>query len=135
MPVRSIIFKEQRLVVTFEEGRVTFNDMLANLDRLASDPDFDPTFNQLSDASLATDTDLSSANIRLLYQRSVFSLTSRRAVVAPNAFTYGMARMIQAYVEISKAAVHVEIFRDQASALAWLGISDDFLNSRINLGL
>lgn len=129
MPVRSVIFKELRLVVTFEEGRVTFDDMLANLNRLANDPDFNPEFNQLSDASLATDSDLSSANIRLLYQRQVFSPTSRRAVVAPNDFTYGMARMIQSYVEMSKAAVQVQIFRDRSSALGWLGVSEDSLTS------
>lgn len=127
MPVRSVIYKELRLVVTFEEGRVTFDEMLANLDRLAKDPDFNPEFNQLSDASLATDTDLSSDNIRRLYQQPVFSATSRRAVIAPTDFTYGMARMIEAYVNLSEAAVLVEVFRDRASALKWLGVSEDFL--------
>ena len=129
MPVRSIICKEQRLVVTIEKGRVTFDDMQANLNRLANDPDFDPAFNQLSDASLATETDLSSDNIRLLYQRRVFSATSSRAVIAPTDFTYGMARMIQAYVESSRAAVNVLVFRDRASALKWLGIAEDALKS------
>ena len=129
MPVRSVIFKELRLVVTFEEGRVTFDEMRANLERLAADPDFDPEFNQLSDASRATDSDLSSANVRLLYRRRVFSPTSRRAVVASDKFTYGMARMIQAYVEMSKAAVEVQIFRDRSSALEWLGIFEDPIRS------
>jgi len=110
-----------------EDARqATFDDMLANLDRIASDPDFDPEFNQLSDASLATDTDLSAENIRRLYQRPVFSATSRRAVIAPTNFAYGMARMIQVYVESSRAAVRVEVFRDRAAALKWLGVSDDF---------
>ena len=67
MPVRSVIYKEQRLVVTIEEGRVTFDDMLANQNRLVNDPDFDPEFNQLSDATLATDTDLSEHNLKMLY--------------------------------------------------------------------
>ena len=129
MPVRSVIFKELRLVVTVEEGRVTFDEMRANLERLAADPDFDPEFNQLSDASRATDSDLSSANVRLLYRRRVFSPTSRRAVVASDKFTYGMARMIQAYVEMSKAAVEVQIFRDRSSALEWLGIFEDPIRS------
>jgi hypothetical protein len=87
MPVRSIIHKKQRLVVTLEEGRVTFDDMRANLDRLLNDPDFDPEFNQLSDASLATDTDLAPNNLSRLYDRRVFSDASRRAVIAPTAFT------------------------------------------------
>jgi hypothetical protein len=114
-------------VVTTEEGRVTLADMLANQDRLLEDPEFDPEFNQLSDATLATDTDLSANNVRILYQRKVFSPSSRRAVIAPNAFTYGMARMLQSYVELSKNPSQVAVFRDRASALKWLGVAEDIL--------
>jgi len=129
MPVRSAIYKDKRLVVTIEEGRVTFSDMLANHNRLLNDPDFNPEFNQLSDASLATDTDLSASNARSLYYRKIFSPTARRAVVAPSEFTYGVARMLQTYVELSKNGPVVEVFRDRASALKWLGISDDLLQT------
>jgi hypothetical protein len=124
MPVRSVINKGLRLVVTIEEGRVTFEDMLANQDRLLEDPDFDPGFNQLSDATLATDTDLAPNNLGMLYQRRVFSTTSRRAVIAPTPFTYGMARMLETYVELSNNGPLVEVFHDRASALQWLGVSD-----------
>jgi len=127
MPVRSAIYKEKRLVVTVEEGRVTFGDMAANQDRLLNDPDFDPEFNQLSDATLATDTDLSASNARLLYDRRVFATTARRAVVAPSAFTYGIARMLQTYVELSRNGPLVAVFRDRASALQWLGVSEEEL--------
>jgi len=129
MPVRSAIYKDKRLVVTIEEGRVTFSDMLANHNRLLNDPDFNPEFNQLSDATLATDTDLSASNARSLYHRKIFSPTARRAVVAPSEFTYGVARMLQTYVELSKNGPVVEVFRDRASALKWLGISDDLLQT------
>jgi hypothetical protein len=127
MPVRSVIYKQQRLVVTIEEGRVTFEDMLANQNRLLNDPDFDPGFNQLSDATLATDTDLAPNNLGMLYERQIFSSTSRRAVVAPTSFTYGMARMLEAYVELSNNGPIVEVFRDRASAVKWLGVSEDSL--------
>lgn len=126
MPVRSTIYKEHRLVVTIEEGRVTFADMQANQDRLLNDPDFDPQFNQLSDATLATDTDLSAGNVQMLYNRRVLSPTSRRAVVAPTDFAYGMARMLQTWVGLSKTAHPTEVFRDRPSALRWLGVSEDF---------
>lgn len=126
MPVRSTIHKEHRLVITIEEGRVTFANMQANQDRLLNDPDFAPDFNQLSDASLATDTDLTAGNVPLLYSRRVFSATSRRAVVAPTDFAYGMARMLQTYVDLSETAHPVEVFRDRGSALRWLGIPEDF---------
>src|SRR5215467_9157062 len=129
MPVRSVINKELRLVVTIEEGRVTFEDMQANQDRLLEDPDFDPGFNQLSDATLATDTDLAPNNLGILYQRRVFSTTSRRAVIAPTPFTYGMARMLETYVELSNNGPLVEVFHDRASALKWLGVSEDSLRT------
>jgi len=129
MPVRSAIYKEKRLVVTIEEGRVTFGDMLANHDRLLNDPDFNPEFNQLSDATLATDTDLSASNATTLYDRKVFSPTARRAVVAPSEFTYGVARMLQTYVELSRNGPVVEVFRDRAAALKWLGVSDDLVQT------
>lgn len=129
MPVRSVIHKQQRLVVTIEEGCVTFNDMRANQDRLLNDPDFDPEFDQLSDATLATDSDLMESNLRTLYGRRVFSDTSRRAVIAPTDFSYGMARLLQAYVELSKNGPVVQVFRDRPSALKWLGLSDDLAAS------
>lgn len=129
MSVRSVIYKQHRLVLTIEEGRVTLADMLANQERLLSDPEFDPGFDQLSDATLATDTDLSANNIRMLYERKTFSPASRRAVVAPNAFTYGMARMLQSYVELSNNPSQVSVFRDRASALKWLGITEDVLQA------
>lgn len=114
-------------MVTIEEGRVTFDDMRANQDRLLNDPDFDPEFNQLSDATLATDTDLSADNVRTLFKRRVFSTTARRAVIAPSEFAYGMARMLETYVELSKNGPLVAVFRDRASALKWLGVSEDSL--------
>lgn len=127
MPVRSVIYTQQRLVVTIEEGCVTFNDMKANQDRLLADPDFNPEFNQLSDATLATDTDLTADGIRTLFRRRVFSAESRRAVVAPTAFAFGMARMIETYAELSNNASEVQVFHDRAAALEWLGISKDEL--------
>jgi len=127
MPVSSVIYKNQRLVVTIEEGFVAFADMWANHDRLLGEPEFDSTFNQLSDASLATGTDLTAEKVRTLFNRKVFSDTSRRAVVAPTEFTYGMARMLQTYVELSGFPSIVQVFRDRASALSWLGVSEDFL--------
>lgn len=127
MAVRSYICKAQRLVVTIEEGRVTFGDMLANQHRLRSDPDFVPEFNQLTDATLATETDLSSSNISKLYERRLFSRSSRRAVVAPTPFAYGMARMLQTYIELSDNPLSVEVFPDRTSALKWLGVSQDTL--------
>ena len=44
----------------------------------------------------------------------------RLAIVAPRDDVYGMARMYQALTE--QAFPHVGVFRDLATAAAWLGV-------------
>jgi len=121
MPVQYTIYKEQRLVVSTGDGRLTFDDVRAHQDRLLSDPDFNPEFDQLMDFTRFTDVDLSVSEIRMAANRKLFSPTSRRALVVAGTFMYGMARMFQAYYEMSKTASPSGVFRDLPSALKWLG--------------
>ena len=126
MPVYSVIYKDQRLVITTGEGRVTLDEIKANQDRLANDRDFDPEFNQLLDATAVTAMEITVDNIRQAVRRKLFSITSRRAFLVSSTFIYGMARMIQTYNELSHGAAPVSVFRDRASALRWLGIPEKF---------
>jgi hypothetical protein len=128
MPVRFVIHKEQRLVITTGEGRLTFDEVKAHQDRLLNDPDFDPDFNQLLDATAVTTMVASEAQVRTVAERKLFSPTSRRAFVVASTFTYGMGRMLQTYNEMSDAASPISIFGDRASALKWLGIAEKFQN-------
>jgi len=122
MPVHSVIYKEQRLVITVGEGRLTFDDVNANQYRLLNDPAFDPEFNQLLDGTALTAIDITIDNIRQVVRSKLFSPASRRAVVVSSTFIYGMARMIQTYNELSQGSTSVSIFRDRPSALKWLAV-------------
>lgn len=128
MPVHSVVYKERQLVVTTGQGRITLDEMMANQDRLLNDPDFDPAFNQLLDATAVTAMDITVDDIRCAVRRRLFSPTSRRAFAVSSTFIYGMARMLQIYNELSQGETRVSIFGDRASALKWLGIPENFPN-------
>jgi len=82
MPVHSVIHKEQRLVITTGEGRLTLDELKANQDWLLNNPDFDPEFNQLLDITAVTAMDIKVTDIRQALRRRSFSPASRRAFVA-----------------------------------------------------
>ena len=128
MPLHSVIQKEQRLVITTGEGRLTLEDVKENQHRLLSDPDFDPGFNQLLDATAITEMAITVDEIKRAVSPKVFSPKSRRAFVVSSTFMYGMARMIQTYNELSQGSTAVTIFRDRASALEWLGVKENSRN-------
>lgn len=124
MPAHYVIYPQYRLVVSTGEGPVTFEEVRAHQDKLLDDPDFNPEFNQLMDGTAATDYALSVDQIKTIVGRKVFSPTSRRAIVVTSTFMYGMGRMLQAYLELSKAASPTSVFPDRESALKWLGVPD-----------
>jgi len=126
MPVQYVVHPQYRLVVTTGEGRVVFAEVRAHQDALLNDPDFDPEFNQLMDGTDVTDFALSADEIRMVVSRRIFSRTSRRALVVTSTLLYGIGRMLQTYLELSKAASPTSIFPDRVSALKWLGVSEDF---------
>jgi hypothetical protein len=121
MPFRYIIHKEQRLVLSIGRGRVTFDEITEHRKRLLRDPGFNPIFNQLNDFTAATQTDISGTQVSWFASRSVFSPSSRRAMVVTNPALFGIARQFEVY-HGERATVHV--FRDWSSALKWLGLHD-----------
>ncbi len=118
MPVHYVIDKEQRLVLTTGEGPVTAQEVLTHHDQLLKDPDFDPTFNQLSDYTKVTDALFSIDKNFLDARRDEFSPASRRAIVVSTQALYGMARQYAAY---QGGRSMVRVFHDRSAALQWLG--------------
>jgi hypothetical protein len=122
LPVRYVIDKEHRLVLTVGEGSVTFVEIRNHQDRLLNDPDFDAAFNQLIDVTTATRFDMSVDEAREIARRKIMSSISRRAFVASQVAIYGFGRLMEAHAE-QHAEIHV--FHDRDSALKWLGVKDD----------
>jgi len=121
MPVRLRVLKEQHLVHTIWEGRVTFADCLDHNELLRGDPDFDPSMKQLSDARTAKSA-VTADQVRALAKMSAFGVDSRRAVVATDNDTWAVTRMYEAQ---SVDAGTVGLFRTEAEALEWLGLSQE----------
>jgi hypothetical protein len=124
MPCHYVIDRERRLVITTASDRVTFAEVKTHQDQLRSDPDFNPEFNQLIDATAITVLDVSVDEAKELARRTMFSATSRRAWVATSPVIYGMMRLAGTYHEMSKEPSNVSVFYDLPSALKWLGLED-----------
>ena len=120
MNLKYSIDKQRRLIVTTAEGRVTFDDVRGHQDRLLADPDFDASFDQLIDATPATNFDISTDQARILAKRRILSPESRRAFVAIQPHIFGLGRMMEIYRE-GQGLADVYVFYSTDEALRWLG--------------
>ena len=121
--VRYVIDKERRLISTIAEGCVVFNDIRDHQDRLLTDPDFDPAFDQLIDTTPAMEFDLSADDARTLAKRRVVSPESRRAFVALKPHIFGLGRMMETYHE-DLGYADVNVFCSLDEALNWLEMAE-----------
>ncbi len=119
MPAFYKIDKENRLVMTTGSGILTLSDALAHQEKLQHDPDFDPAYAQLLDFSHVTKIEVTSEQMRRIAQNSVFSATSRRAILVSNDTAYGLARMF-AILRESSGDTGIEVFRNLDEALDWV---------------
>lgn len=122
MPCRYLIDKERRLVISRGWDRVTFDEMKAHETQLKSDPDFNPEYNQLLDATKVTVLELSIDEAKTMAGRTIFAPGSRRAWVATDPAIYGMGRLMATYHEMGKMPTQVCVFYDLRCALEWLGL-------------
>jgi hypothetical protein len=119
MPVTYQIDAGRSLVTTIVVGNVSPADMHAYQSDLRADPAFSPDFDGVTDFTDAEPFEGTSDDIRRLVAELPFNPGTRRAYVAPIDLHFGLSRMAQVYAETK--GVIVEVFRDRAAALAWLG--------------
>lgn len=119
MPARYTIDKERRLVMSVGTGVLTAADMLVHQRQLKKDPDFDPDFSQLSDFTAVTAVDIRGEEVRALAVASIFSPTSRRAMLVATDEQFGLSRMFSALRE-ARGEHGIRVFRDRDEALRWL---------------
>lgn len=122
MPCRYVIDVRLGLVISTAWGRVTFAEMKAHQDQLLSDPDFDPTFNQLLDGTAVTALEATPDELKTIVGRRFFSPTSRRAFLASSLPVLGMARVMELYAKREPGREQVCLFHDRESAMKWLGV-------------
>ena len=122
MPARYVIYKNQRLVINYGWGHLTFADFRGQQEAMIKDPDFDPAFDQLVDVSQTTVLDLSIEEAKSIATRGIFSPSSRRAVIATNPDVVAMGRLMDVYHAMVTNRTQVRVFYDRQSALRWLGL-------------
>ena len=88
--------------------------------RLGEDPRFKPHYRQLVDLGEMTEIVYDTAAVRTAAEHHVFAKGARRAVVTQSDAAFGMSRMWAIQSEL--VGQRVEVFRDMASARAWLGL-------------
>ena len=124
MPIHYQIDSSLGVVFTTFQGVVTKEDAWTLVERLRTDPAFQPNFSQLVDTSGATQYDLSAKDIMTVCTRSAFGEKSRRAMVADDDHVFGMHRMYQTLRETNEKPGQIKVFRDMAEARRWLGLDE-----------
>src|SRR5689334_12104627 len=94
----SIIFRIDTglgvIFTTCREG-VTDQEAISYLRMVAQHPDYNPTYKHLIDCAQIETFEVSADLTRSVAQKKLFSSRSRCAIVAPQDYIYGMARMFE----------------------------------------
>ena len=122
MPFSYIVHKDLHLVVSTGRECVSWGEIRACQDQTHVDPDFNAEFDQLVDLRSVTGFAMTSGQTRMLARRRIFSVTSKRAFVAPTPTVFGVSRTWETFTELSDCPSQIGIFRDLPSALWWLGV-------------
>jgi hypothetical protein len=123
MPFFHKIDKERRLVMSTAAGEFTKADVLSLQDQLRKDPDFDPNFSLLSDLTHVTSIDITEPDMKDLAERTPFSPSARRAVLASNDLSFKLAQVFEQVLE-KKGDQGIRVFRNLEDALDWIVVKD-----------
>jgi hypothetical protein len=123
MPASYTIDAERQLVYSRGWGDVTDADLLDHQQRLALDPCFQPHFYQLMDFLGVTSAAVTANGVRAVAQRHLYGPHSRRAIVASDLTSFGLARMFETFRDTAGGKEHIMVFRKLEDAWAWLGLS------------
>jgi hypothetical protein len=124
MPYDFIIKAEQHVVFSRGVGVFTHAEYLAHISRLQREVLFHPEFDQIVDCRLITKIDITSDQIAMLANMSVFAKSSRRAFVVSSDLNFGLSRMLATQLEVKKGQ-QTRVFRDMQEALSWLNLPLD----------
>ncbi len=120
MPIDFYIDKKQKTVFTQAYDVLTEDEILDLRNRVMAHPEFDSSFNQLSDYSNVTKFEISNNFLIQYAQLKYFGKNSKRAFVASSDLVFGSVRTYQAWHESLPS--EVKAFRTIDEARKWLGL-------------
>jgi hypothetical protein len=121
MPATYLISQEHRTVFSFGTGLLTLEILNDHLNRLKVDPDFQPDFCQIVEMREIDTVQISIAQVDQFASRSLFSPSSRRAVVVGSELLFGLARMF-ATLRAMEGEPNIRVCRDLTEAAEWIGL-------------
>jgi hypothetical protein len=124
MPSDFYIDVPQRVVFSSATGVVVSGDVLDHMERLRSDPNFIPEFNQILDLRAVTKFQIPSEDIRGFAKRNVFAPTSKRSFLVASESLFGVARMFDTYRKM-EGEQGIKIVSDMDQARSWVGLSKE----------
>ena len=120
LPATYEIDHQRRLITSRLWGPVTDREVFEHNEKLRSDPQFDPTYQQLVDLTGVSEIVVSTSMINETSLDQFFEPGTRRAMIAVDDAVFGMARMFALRAE--SVGQTIEVFRDGKQARDWLGI-------------
>jgi hypothetical protein len=106
------------IVTTFRE-MITDSDIRNYIETLAQESTFSPAQMHLVDCSEVRSLKVSRDFINATARKKLFSAHTKCAIVAPQDYIFGMARMFE-----MQQRGRVEVFRHLTEAQTWLGIGE-----------
>jgi len=122
-PISFEIDFSQRLKRAVFNGVITEEVLFHSYEKLLSEPDYDPTLNDLVDMRAVERLEASSKSVRRLvelFSQPELMSTNKLAIVAPESYIFGIARMYE--IMSSETTEQIQVFRDMKDAENWLGI-------------
>ena len=117
MAVKVDIYPERALVVVTYSGDIDDKELIRPAILISAHPNFDPSFSEIVDFSMARDASVSTEAIRKLAQSaSLYHTSARHAIVAPQHHVYGLSRMFQTLAEDTRPNLIVVRSVDEAYA-------------------
>ena len=119
MPYRYRVERERALVILEFWGVAGNEDLYNSDDALRADSEVKPEFDQLIDLSRVELLEMTGeAIVEVATREPFFSVEVRRAIVATEPESFGMARVFE--MRRDGAAGHIRVFREAKAAVAWL---------------
>lgn len=122
MPFEIEIDVGRALVIVVVTGVVSDDDLIGGTEYLRGHQDFQPDFDQLVVGTEVERVDVSREGVtKLTAGEPLFSVVSRRAIVAQTPVGFGMSRMFE--LASDGRAGEINVFQSEREALEWLGLA------------
>ncbi|HKD80732.1 MAG TPA: hypothetical protein VKH81_13620 [Candidatus Angelobacter sp.] len=122
MPVVLKIDPQRRIVYSAFYGSITDAEVAGHRSSIASDPDFNPAFNEVVDFSSVTEVNLSESTLSAMAQTpSLFNDSALHIVVAPADILFRIASRYQGFAQLSRPNLFVVRTREEAYQLLSAG--------------